>query len=108
MSDDREKQIRERAHAIWLAEGSPSGRHEEHWQQATKEVAGSKSTTVRKPRAKAVPAKAPAVKEAQPAPEASPPVAKQAEKKPSVSAATKKATPNGDKAPPAQKGKKKI
>lgn len=57
MSDDREKQIRERAHAIWLEEGSPSGRHEEHWEQATKDVdssaAPAKAPATRTPRAKA-------------------------------------------------------
>ncbi len=34
-SDDR---IRERAHAIWIAEGRPAGRATEHWLQAEREL----------------------------------------------------------------------
>lgn len=40
MAQDRDHKIRERAHAIWLEEGSPTGRHEEHWERATREVDG--------------------------------------------------------------------
>jgi hypothetical protein len=35
---DREKDIRDRAHAIWEREGKPEGRHEEHWSQAEHEI----------------------------------------------------------------------
>lgn len=35
--------IRERAHTIWLAEGSPDGRHEQHWRQATEELAQARA-----------------------------------------------------------------
>ena len=36
-SDD--PRIRERAHAIWDREGRPEGRHLQHWDQATHEIA---------------------------------------------------------------------
>lgn len=39
--DDRESAVRQRAHAIWLAEGEPQGRDEAHWQQAERELAGA-------------------------------------------------------------------
>jgi hypothetical protein len=39
VSSDREARIRERAYAIWLAEGQPDGRHEEHWHRAAQELA---------------------------------------------------------------------
>ncbi len=31
--------IRDRAHALWEAEGRPHGRHQEHWIQAVAEIA---------------------------------------------------------------------
>lgn len=34
-----EDRIRERAHAIWEAQGHPEGLAEDHWRQATEEVA---------------------------------------------------------------------
>jgi hypothetical protein len=38
MSDsDKEEKIRKRAHAIWEEEGSPEGRHDEHWERAARE-----------------------------------------------------------------------
>lgn len=42
--DDREERIRQRAHAIWEAEGRPEGRHEAHWQQARAEIEGTGET----------------------------------------------------------------
>ena len=39
MSDDRHELIRARAHQIWEAEGSPEGRHDQHWAQAEQEIA---------------------------------------------------------------------
>jgi hypothetical protein len=33
-----EQEIRERAHAIWEAEGRPAGREWEHWNQAAREL----------------------------------------------------------------------
>jgi hypothetical protein len=38
MDQDRERRIRERAHAILEGEGRPEGRHEEHWRMAHDEV----------------------------------------------------------------------
>ncbi len=35
---DREQKIRERAHAIWEAEGRPEGRESEHWERAMRDV----------------------------------------------------------------------
>ena len=34
MEEDREDRIRDRAYLIWLDEGSPHGRAEEHWRKA--------------------------------------------------------------------------
>lgn len=33
-----EERVRERAHAIWEAEGCPDGRDKEHWQQACRDL----------------------------------------------------------------------
>lgn len=41
MTNDREERIRKRAHEIWEQEGQPAGRHDEHWDKATREVDGS-------------------------------------------------------------------
>jgi hypothetical protein len=38
MSEDRERRIRERAHALWEQAGRPRGRHDEHWRQASQEI----------------------------------------------------------------------
>jgi hypothetical protein len=38
MQDDREARIRERAHAIWEAEGRPEGREQAHWERAIAEI----------------------------------------------------------------------
>ncbi|HEX7820426.1 MAG TPA: DUF2934 domain-containing protein [Sphingobium sp.] len=40
MAQDREEQIRARAHALWEAEGKPHGKDALHWDQATREIAG--------------------------------------------------------------------
>jgi hypothetical protein len=37
LSAEAEQKVRDRAHAIWEAEGRPEGRHLEHWQQALSE-----------------------------------------------------------------------
>jgi hypothetical protein len=37
MDNEREQKIRERAHALWEQEGSPEGRHAEHWATAERE-----------------------------------------------------------------------
>lgn len=39
MQDNLEDRIRERAHAIWEAQGHPEGLADEHWRQAVEEVA---------------------------------------------------------------------
>ncbi len=33
-----EEQVRERAHAIWLADGMPEGREVDHWLRARREL----------------------------------------------------------------------
>ena len=38
MSDEREQRIRQRAHAIWEAEGHPHGSDRSHWDQAVREI----------------------------------------------------------------------
>lgn len=40
MDDTR---IRERAYELWESEGRPDGRHEEHWQQARRELDGGEA-----------------------------------------------------------------
>lgn len=35
---DRQERIRVRAHEIWERQGRPDGRHEEHWDQACREI----------------------------------------------------------------------
>jgi hypothetical protein len=47
--------IRERAHALWEADGKPEGRQEEHWYKALTELARSsaKPNATRARRAKA-------------------------------------------------------
>ena len=39
MRSDREERIKERAYAIWLAEGRVHGRHQDHWHRAEREIA---------------------------------------------------------------------
>jgi hypothetical protein len=36
--DDKETDIRHRAHEIWESEGRPEGEHERHWRQAEQEL----------------------------------------------------------------------
>jgi hypothetical protein len=38
MEDETQRVIRERAYALWEAEGRPKGRALEHWRQAEREV----------------------------------------------------------------------
>jgi hypothetical protein len=45
MSYDREQWLRQRAYAIWEAEGRPSGRNLEHWSQAERELFCDEATT---------------------------------------------------------------
>ena len=43
MRSDREERIKERAYAIWLAEGRVHGRHQDHWHRAEREVAAEET-----------------------------------------------------------------
>ena len=43
MSAERDRQIEERAYALWEAEGYPHGRHEEHWHRAAREIAAEET-----------------------------------------------------------------
>lgn len=38
MTDDREEKIRKRAHELWLQEGQPDGKPDDHWYQAEREI----------------------------------------------------------------------
>ncbi|MGD9615012.1 MAG: DUF2934 domain-containing protein [Alphaproteobacteria bacterium] len=38
MTADRNARIQERAYHLWLDEGRPRGRHEEHWHRAEREL----------------------------------------------------------------------
>ncbi|WP_129793836.1 DUF2934 domain-containing protein [Sphingosinicella sp. CPCC 101087] len=38
MSDDREQRVKQRAYEIWEQSGRPSGRHDDHWDQAQREL----------------------------------------------------------------------
>ena len=40
MESDKEELIRRRAYALWEKEGRPAGRHDDHWQRASKEMHG--------------------------------------------------------------------
>ena len=54
MSDDRTDRIRRRAYEIWMEEGRPEGRNDEHWAQTCREIAlepsGTEGTTDQNPR----------------------------------------------------------
>jgi hypothetical protein len=38
MDSKKELRIRARAYAIWMEEGRPHGKHEEHWHRAAREI----------------------------------------------------------------------
>jgi hypothetical protein len=38
---DKEDRIRKRAYELWYGQGCPSGRDEEHWEQARREIEGA-------------------------------------------------------------------
>jgi hypothetical protein len=38
MSDDRQQRVKQRAYEIWESEGRPSGRHDDHWNRADREL----------------------------------------------------------------------
>ncbi len=45
MDADIHERVRERAHQLWLQEGCPEGRGDEHWQQAQRDVLASLEVT---------------------------------------------------------------
>src|SRR3712207_2674291 len=45
MDADVYERVRERAHQLWLQEGCPEGRGDEHWQQAQRDVLASLEAT---------------------------------------------------------------
>jgi len=38
MADDREARIRERAYHLWVEQGHPHGRSQEHWEEARRQI----------------------------------------------------------------------
>lgn len=42
---NRENRIRERAHSLWQAAGSPEGEHDVHWLQAEQEIGNGSDET---------------------------------------------------------------
>lgn len=58
MRTERERQIEERAYALWEAEGHPHGKHEEHWHRAAREIDAKKpATSTTKTHSRRAPAK---------------------------------------------------
>ena len=45
MENDREAKIRQRAYQLWQDDGSPEGKHENHWATAAGEIDSGKSET---------------------------------------------------------------
>ena len=43
--DEREEQIRRRAHELWEQEGKPGGREMDFWLRAEREIAGKEGET---------------------------------------------------------------
>lgn len=60
MTDTIEDKVRDRAFAIWVEEGRPEGRAEEHWFKAEAELAAAKPGPARKKAAVVATGKAPA------------------------------------------------
>lgn len=44
--EDRERQVRERAYAIWEREGRPAGKERQHWEQAAQDVDAEQRSAV--------------------------------------------------------------
>jgi hypothetical protein len=55
--DDRHHRIRQRAHAIWEAQGRPHGLDREHWDQATRDIDAADAVAAKKPARAAAAAK---------------------------------------------------
>jgi hypothetical protein len=51
MNGVSEEIIRQRAYAIWEAQGRPDGQDLEHWEQAIRELRNGTSTVLRSPKA---------------------------------------------------------
>ena len=49
MADDREQKVKSRAYEIWESEGRPSGRHDENWDQARREIERDQGRTTAGP-----------------------------------------------------------
>lgn len=60
MSEDFESRVRARAHAIWVEEGHPDGRADEHWARAVQDVTAADNVAAAEPTAKPVTETAPA------------------------------------------------
>ncbi|MBB5985038.1 DUF2934 domain-containing protein [Sphingobium lignivorans] len=46
MSEDRDQTIKDRAYAIWEAEGRPEGRSQDHWLRAEQELDGDAAPSI--------------------------------------------------------------
>jgi hypothetical protein len=68
MSQDFESRVRARAHAIWLEDGCPEGRAEEHWARAADAVRAEDEAAKVSAPAAAAKKRAPAKKAAAKAP----------------------------------------
>jgi hypothetical protein len=62
MNGISEEIIRQRAHAIWEAQGRPDGHDREHWEQAIRELMNGSSTPLTAPAAPKLAAAAAAAK----------------------------------------------
>lgn len=58
MDTKKQRRIEERAYALWVAEGQPQGRHEEHWHRATREVEAEEGETIAVTRRRQAPRRA--------------------------------------------------
>jgi hypothetical protein len=47
MQSDRHARIKDRAYHIWVSEGRPHGKHDEHWHRAEREVAEEEGRTAK-------------------------------------------------------------
>ncbi len=97
MTDDLQKRIRERAYAIWLEEGRPQGRAEQHWTRASAELAGAPAEA--KPARRSSGGRKPAAAPAAPA------AAKPARKPKAAAAPKKSGEAKAEPAPPPAKRK---
>lgn len=104
---DREEKIRERAYRLWVEEGQPEGRHDQHWEEARRQIdaeekgANAKAASGEaKPKTRRAAAAAPAAAKssaktaAKPAAAKTTTVAKAAPAKPSPAKPAAKETPS--------------